>query len=105
MVPDIQPELKEQLIFSALEKNRINNFVFLILKRWFPTVLDNLISDELSLGGDDASIINVVFAGVLALFVLIKKAKTVSIILKDIKAKNPDKTDLPAKYRRDESGQ
>jgi hypothetical protein len=99
LFPHIEPELKEELMFSALEKNRINNFIFLILKRWFPKVLDSLIADEFSIGGDDASIVNIIFAGALCIFVILKKVRVISKLVK----KDEEKFELPP--GRDESAQ
>lgn len=83
--PNVNPEIMAELQFTMLEKNQINTFVFLVLKKWFPGILDSMLT--FSVGGEDASILNIVFAGAFTFMILFRKFRIISGLIEIEKLK------------------
>jgi hypothetical protein len=83
--PNVNPEIMAELQFTMLEKNQINTFVFLVLKKWFPGILDSMLT--FSVGGEDASILNIVFAGAFTFMILFRKFRIISELIEIEKLK------------------
>jgi hypothetical protein len=99
--PDVNQEIMAELQFTMLEKNQINTFVFLVLKKWFPGILDSMLT--FSVGGEDASIINIVFAGAFTFMILFRKFRIISGLIEIEKLKKGVVIDekLPPQYASD----
>ena len=96
-------ELRDGLKFSVLEQEQVNQFVFLILKNYFPTALDSICATG-GVGGD-GGIVSIVISGVFVAMIILKKVRLVSAEMqrrdKNEKIPTTPVTDIPTRYRQE----